>query len=64
MHTVIETQAYLRAADQAGMTEEERELAVIYLGGNLEAGDVMKETGGSGKCELPGKEKARAADTG
>jgi hypothetical protein len=60
MHTVIETQAYLRAADQAGMTEEERELAVIYLGGNPEAGDVMKETGGCRKVRIATEGKGKS----
>ena len=52
MHTVIETGAYLREASQAGMTEEERELAVVYLAENPEAGDIMQGTGGCRKVRI------------
>jgi hypothetical protein len=52
MHTVIETRAYLRDAEYAGMTEEERDLAVLYLAKNPEAGDIMKETGGCRKVRI------------
>lgn len=46
MHTVIETRTYLSDAQQAGMTEEERDLTVVYLAENPEAGDIMQGTGG------------------
>jgi hypothetical protein len=52
MHTVIETRAYLRDAEEAGMTEEERELAVLYLARKPDAGDIMKETGGCRKVRI------------
>jgi hypothetical protein len=60
MHTVIETPAYLRDANQAGMTEEERELAVLYLAENPEAGDIMKETGGCRKVRVAREGKGKS----
>jgi hypothetical protein len=52
MHTVIETPAYLRDASEVGMTEEERELTVLYLAENPEAGDIMSGTGGCRKLRI------------
>jgi hypothetical protein len=52
MQTVIETRAYLRDAEEAGMTEEERELVVLHLAKNPHAGDIMKETGGCRKVRI------------
>ena len=52
MHTVIETPAYLRAAADAGMTEQERQLAVLTLAEKPTAGDIMKGTGGCRKVRI------------
>ena len=52
MHTVIETPAYLRAADEAGMTDRQRELAVLSLAESPQAGAVMPETGGCRKLRI------------
>jgi hypothetical protein len=52
MQTVIETPGYLRDAGHAGMTEEERELAVVFLAENPEAGDIMEGTGGCRKVRI------------
>jgi hypothetical protein len=52
MHTVIETPAYLRAAAEAGMTDQDRELAVLTLAEKPASGDVMQDTGGCRKVRI------------
>jgi hypothetical protein len=52
MQTVIETKPYLAAAVAAGMSEAERERTVLFLAGNPQAGDLMKETGGCRKVRI------------
>ena len=52
MHTVIETPAYLRAAAEAGMTDQDRELAVLTLAEKPQSGDIIQETGGCRKVRI------------
>jgi hypothetical protein len=52
LQTVIETKPYLAAAAVAGMTDEERERAVLFLAENPEAGDLIKESGGCRKVRV------------
>jgi hypothetical protein len=52
MHTVIETRPYLADAAMAGMSEAERERAVVFLAENPEAGDLVRETGGCRKIRI------------
>ena len=61
MQTVIETEAYLRAAKDAGMSAEEMTAAVDLVAGNPEAGDVMQGTGGVRKARLAGRGKGSPA---
>jgi len=60
MHTVLETAAYLSAASDAGMTEEERNAVVDVLAANPTAGDIMPGCGGARKLRVakPGKGKS------
>jgi hypothetical protein len=60
MHTIIETAAYLSAASDAGMTEEERNAVVDMLAANPLAGDVMPGCGGARKVRVakPGRGKS------
>ncbi|HWJ69139.1 MAG TPA: type II toxin-antitoxin system RelE/ParE family toxin [Sphingobium sp.] len=60
MHTVIETNAYLSAAKDADMADEERSAIVDLLAGNPVAGDVMPGCGGARKLRVakPGKGKS------
>jgi len=60
MHTVIETAAYLSAASDAGMTDDERNAVVDVLAANPTAGDVMPGCGGARKLRVarPGKGKS------
>ena len=45
VHTVIETNAYLRAADEAGLSETEKEAIVTAVAENPELGDVIAHRG-------------------
>lgn len=60
MQTVIETEAYVRAAKDAGMSVEEMTAAVDLVAGNPEAGDVMQGTGGVRKARLAGRGKGKS----
>lgn len=60
MQTVVETEAYLRAAKGAGMTDEEMVAAVDLVADNPEAGDVMQGTGGVRKARLAGRGKGKS----
>ena len=60
MQVVIETNAFLAAAKQAGMAEEERGELISLLANNPTAGDLMVGTGGCRKVRFrkPGKGKS------
>lgn len=60
MHTVIETNAYLSAAKDAGMSEDERVSVVDFLSSNPQAGEVMPGCGGARKVRYkkPGTGKS------
>ena len=60
MRTVVETAKYLAMADAAGMTEAERELAVMLVAANPLVGDLIVGTGGCRKVRLPGKGKGKS----
>lgn len=60
VQTVIETNAFLAAAKDAGMGEEERETLVAIVATNPTAGDLMQGTGGCRKLRYkkPGTGKS------
>jgi len=60
MRTVVETAKYLAMADAAGMTEAERELAVMLVAANPLVGDLIVGTGGCRKVRIPGKGKGKS----
>lgn len=60
MQTVIETDAYLGAAHDAGMTEDERQAAVCAVSHNPTAGDLMPGTGGCRKLRIAGRGKGKS----
>lgn len=60
MHTVCETQAFRRAAKDAGMSEEEIADLVTYLANNPTAGDEMAGTGGCRKVRVAGRGKGKS----
>lgn len=59
MHTVVETQAFSRAAAAAGMSETEIEALITYLAANPMAGDEVAGTGGCRKLRLAGRGKGK-----
>ena len=60
MQTVIETESYLRAAKDAGMSADEMAAAVDLVASDPEAGDVMQGTGGVRKARLAGRGKGKS----
>lgn len=60
MHTVIETNAYLAAAKDAGMSADEMAAVVTMIAANPEAGEIMPGCGGARKLRVakPGKGKS------
>jgi hypothetical protein len=60
MHTVCETHSFCRAAENAGMTEDEISSLVDYLSENPMAGDEMGETGGCRKLRIAGRGKGKS----
>lgn len=60
MHAVIETQAYLRDAEQVGMSDSERESVVLAISENPAVGVVMPGTGGARKVRFAGRGKGKS----
>lgn len=60
MQTVIETNAYLSAAKDAGMGDDERAAIVDLIAADPQAGEVMPGCGGARKLRYakPGKGKS------
>lgn len=60
MHTVIETNAYLAAAKDAGMGEDERDAIVDLIAADPQVGEIMPGCGGARKLRVakPGKGKS------
>ena len=59
MHTVAQTSSFIRAAVDAGMTEDEIDALVVYLSENPTAGDEMPGTGGCRKLRFAGRGKGK-----
>lgn len=60
MQTVIETRAYLAAADDAGMSDEEMESAKDIIARDPTAGDLIVGSGGVRKLRVAGKGKGKS----
>jgi hypothetical protein len=60
MHTVIETESYLRDANRAGLSKEEMAEIVDFLGTNPDAGNEIAGTGGARKIRFAGKGKGKS----
>jgi len=60
VHTVIETQAFLRDAQHVGMPAFEREAIVTAISRNPTAGDLMQGTGGARKVRFAGRGKGKS----
>ncbi len=59
MHAVIETHTYLRAADDAAMTEAERQNAVDTASRDPMGGDLIVGSGGCRKVRIRGKGRGK-----
>lgn len=60
MQTVVETPAYLSAADAAGLTDDERKAIVDLIAANPTAGEIMPGTGGCRKLRVAGRGKGKS----
>jgi hypothetical protein len=60
MHTVVETPEFLRAAKKAGMSEPEREAAVIFLAEHPQAGEMIEGSGGARKVRIAREGKGKS----
>lgn len=60
MQTVVETPAFQKAAEKAGVTKDEVETAITQLARNPEAGDLIKGSGGCRKVRMAGKGKGKS----
>ena len=60
MHTVVETPEFLTAAKKAGMTDGERDAAVMVLALNPDAGDIIPGTGGCRKVRVAREGKGKS----
>ncbi len=60
MQTVIETEAYQRAAKDAGMLDVEREEAVRLVASEPDGGSTMSGTGGVRKARIAGRGKGKS----
>ena len=60
MQTVIETRAFISAAKDTGMSDEDREAVIDLVGAAPDFGAIMKETGGCRKFRFkkPGSGKS------
>ncbi len=52
MQSVIETNAYLAAAKDVGMSAEEQQMVVDLIAANPEAGEIMPGCGGARKLRV------------
>lgn len=59
MHAVAQTHAFRRAADEAGMTEDEIESLVSFIAENPTIGDAISGTGGCRKVRYAGRGRGK-----
>lgn len=60
MQSVIETPGYLADAKSAGMTDDERQLAVNTVAADPAGGDLIVGTGGARKVRIAGRGKGKS----
>jgi len=60
MQAVIETKAYLSAASDAGMTDDELDAAKVLIASNPMAGEMIVGSGGARKVRLAGKGRGKS----
>ena len=60
MHTVVETQPFLRSARDNGMSDRERAAVVDTVAGEPTAGDLIVGSGGCRKLRVAGRGKGKS----
>jgi hypothetical protein len=60
MHTVVETEGFLRSAHAAGMSGSETAAVVSYVASHPDAGDEIVGTGGCRKIRVAGRGKGKS----
>jgi hypothetical protein len=60
MHAVIQTPAFISAANDAGMSADEVDAVVQMVSAHPTAGDVMQGTGGARKLRVTGRGKGKS----
>ena len=60
MQTVVETEAYLREAKAAGLSDSERRQVVGFIAAHPDAGHEIPGTGGARKVRFGGKGKGKS----
>ena len=60
MHTVVETEIYLRDAKAAGLSDDERQRIVYFIAANADAGREIPGTGGARKVRFAGNGKGKS----
>jgi hypothetical protein len=60
VHSVVETDSFIKAVRDVGMPDDERQGLVVFLSKNPDAGDVIPGTGGARKLRIPFKGKGKS----
>lgn len=60
LHTVVETSSYLLDAQQAGLSQSEREYIVSVIAADPEQGDLVQGSGGVRKARIAGRGKGKS----
>jgi hypothetical protein len=60
MHTVVETESFLRDAKAVGLSETERAAMLDFFARHPDAGDEIKGTGGARKVRFARKGKGKS----
>jgi hypothetical protein len=60
MQCVVETESFVKAAKEYGVSDEERHRIVKFVADNPDAGDVIPGTGGARKIRFPFRNKGKS----
>ncbi len=60
MHTVIETEEFVRRAKKLGLSEQEIDLIKLVVANNPSAGNVVQGTGGARKVRIPARGRGKS----
>lgn len=60
LHTIVETLRFLRDAERAGVSEEERKAIVDAIVDNPDQGDEVQGSGGVRKVRVAGRGKGKS----